>query len=80
MVLVLAFLVKVLSILGVGLLVFSISPSKDFIDPNDSWFEQQRKWIQRFRKQSDGYSMTVTVNPILLYSGLALSILGILLS
>jgi hypothetical protein len=71
---------KLLSIIGVGLLVFSISPSKDFVNPDDSWFEQQRKWIERFRKRKDGYSTTVSVNPLLLYSGLILSVLGILLS
>lgn len=71
---------KVLSIVGVGLLVFSISPAKGFVDPNDSWLEQQRKWIQRFYKRGYGTSTTVSVNPILLYCGLILSVIGIVLS
>jgi len=71
---------KMLSIVGVALLVFSISPSSDFKNPNDRWLMQQINWVRRYLKQKPGNTSTVDVNPIMLYSGLVLSIVGIILS
>ncbi len=70
---------KALSVVGVVLLALAISPTGDFVDPSDCWLRRQTKWIIRFFKES-GYSSPVTINPILLYSGLILGIVGIIIS
>jgi len=71
---------KLLSIAGVALLVFSITPSKQQDDPNDPWLVQQIKWVNRYIREAPGFSSTVDVNPVMLYLGLTLSIVGIALS
>lgn len=68
---------KIFSISAVVLLAASISPTGELFDEGDSWITRQLKWIKNLDK---GLSYPVTINPILLYLGVACGILGVLLS
>ena len=70
---------KFLAICGVIVLALSITPTGGFIDPDDVWWVSQWKWIQRALRQGP-HATPVTINPILLYLGLLLSVIGIALS
>ena len=70
---------KVLSIIGVIFLVCAISPTGDFVDPSDWVLKRQIKWMLRFLRERN-LGSPVIINPVLLYLGLILSIIGILLS
>ena len=69
---------KVLAMCGVLVLALSITPTGGFIDPDEGWWVTQWTWIQRTRRQGP-QATPVTINPLLLYLGMALSIGGIAL-
>jgi hypothetical protein len=70
---------KLLAMCGVVVLALSIAPTGGFIDPHDFWWVTQWKWIQRYLRQGQ-YATPVTINPLLLYLGMFLSVMGIALS
>jgi len=70
---------KLLAMCGVVVLALSIAPTGAFTDPHDAWIVTQWKWIQRYLRQGR-YATPVTINPILLYLGMLLSVVGIGLS
>ena len=67
---------KVFSILAVILLALSISPTGELFDANDGWITRQVKWMKKFDKS---FSYPVSINPILLWSGVLCGIAGIVL-
>jgi hypothetical protein len=69
---------KVLAMCGVLVLALSITPTGGFIDPDDGWWVTQWTWIQRTLRQGP-QATPVTINPLLLYLGMILSIGGIAL-
>jgi len=69
---------KVLAMCGVLVLALSITPTGGFIDPDAGWWGTQWTWIQRTLRQGP-QATPVTINPLLLYLGMALSIGGIAL-
>jgi hypothetical protein len=70
---------KLLAMGGVVILALSVNPTGEFIDPDDCWWVTQWKWIQRSLRQGQ-YATPVTINPIMLYLGIFLSVVGIALS
>jgi len=70
-------LIKVLSISAVILLAGSISPTGDWVNPNDCWIIRQKNWIKCFNKSQ---SYPVSIDPRFLYAGVVFGVLGILLS
>ncbi len=71
---------KLLAMCGVIVLALSINPTGEFIDPDDFWWVTQWKWIQRSLSHQGQHATPVTINPILLYLGILLSVVGIVLS
>jgi len=69
---------KVLTMCGVLVLALSITPTGGFINPDDGWWVTQSKWIQRTRREGP-QATPVTINPLLLYLGTVLSIVGMAL-
>ena len=53
------------------------TPTGELFDEKDTWITRQMKWIKKFDKR---FNYPVTINPILLYLGVAFGILGIMLS
>jgi hypothetical protein len=70
---------KVLAMWGVVTLALSITPTGDFIDPDDFRVVTQWKWLKRWLRHGQ-YATPVTVNPLLLYLGILLSVIGIALT
>ena len=70
---------KLLAMCGIVVIALAIAPTGSRIDPHDAWVVTQWKWIQRALRQ-ERYATPVTINPILLYLGIVLSIVGIALS
>ena len=69
---------KVLTMCGVLVLALSITPTGGFINPDDGWWVTQSKWIQRTRREGP-QATPVTINPLLLYLGMVLNIVGMAL-
>ena len=69
---------KVVTMCGVLVLALSITPTGGFINPDDGWWVTQSKWIQRTRREGP-QATPVTINPLLLYLGMVLSIVGMAL-
>ena len=68
---------KIFSATGVILVGISITPAGGFGSKEDNWFRKQLRWINEFPWIKD-LASTVIINPGLLYSGLLISVLGIL--
>lgn len=68
---------KLLSLAGVILLVFSVSPMGDVWDPRKSWLANIWRWIRNPRPD---LAMAVTVDPRFLYGGAFCTVIGILCS
>jgi hypothetical protein len=68
---------KLLSLAGVILLVFSVSPMGDVWDPRKSWLANTWRWIRNPRPD---LAMAVTVDPRFLYGGAFCAVIGILCS
>jgi hypothetical protein len=66
---------KVLTICGIVVMALAITPTGARIDPHDAWVVTQGKWIQRaLRREQE--ATPVTINPILFYLGILLSVIG----
>jgi len=57
-------------------LVLSLTPTGEVLDPHEAWWRARWQWMQRALRQ-DQAAPAVTVNPILLYLGLLLSVGGL---
>src|SRR2546422_10432942 len=67
---------KWLALWGLVVLVLSLTPTGEFIDPHEAWWSTRWQWMQRALRQ-DQAAPTVTINPILLYLGMLLSVGGL---
>jgi hypothetical protein len=70
---------KWLAMGGIVVLVLSIAPLGACIDPHDSWWGTRWKWMQCALRQEHA-ATPATVNPILLYLGMLLSVSGMALA
>ncbi len=70
---------KWLAMGGIVVLVLSIAPLGACIDPHDSWWGTRWKWMQCALRQEHA-ATPATVNPILLYLGMLLSVGGMALA
>jgi hypothetical protein len=71
---------KILGIIAVICLASAVSPPGDAVDPAHNWVQRQYHWLKRYWKKdltATGAS-PVTINPILLWLGVLLSIAAIL--
>ena len=66
---------KMVTICGIVVIALAITPTGSRIDPHDPWVVTQWKWIQRALRQEQD-ATPVTINPILFYLGILLSIIG----
>ena len=67
---------KWLALWGLVVLVLSLTPTGEVLDPHEAWWRARWQWMQRALRQ-DQAAPAVTVNPILLYLGLLLSVGGL---
>ena len=67
---------KWLALWGLVVLVLSLTPTGEVLDPHEAWWRTRWQWMQRALRQ-DQAAPAVTVNPILLYLGLLLSVGGL---
>jgi RNA recognition motif. (a.k.a. RRM, RBD, or RNP domain) len=67
---------KWLALGGIVVLVLSITPTGEFIDPHDAWWSTRWQWVQHALRQ-DHAAPAVTLNPLLLYLGMLLSVSGL---
>lgn len=65
---------KLLSLVGIVLLVLAVSPTRDFWDPQKSWLANTWRWICNPRPD---LATPVTIDPRYLYGGAICTILGI---
>lgn len=70
---------KWLAMGGIVVLVLSIAPLGACIDPHDSWWGTRWKWMQCALRQEHA-ATPATVDPILLYLGMLLSVGGMALA
>ncbi len=70
---------KGLALWGLVVLVLSLTPTGEFIDPHEAWWRTRWQWMQRALRQ-DQAAPVVTINPILLYLGMLLSVGGLALA
>jgi hypothetical protein len=70
---------KWLAMCGIVILVLSIAPMGAGIDPHDSWWGTRWKWMQRALRPEHA-ATPATVNPLLLYLGMLLSVGGMALA
>ena len=66
---------KMVTICGIVVIALAITPTGSRIDPHDPWVVTQWKWIQRALRQEQD-ATPVTINPILFYLGILLSVIG----
>ena len=66
---------KVVTMCGIVVMALAITPTGSRIDPHDAWVVTQWKWIQRAIRQEED-ATPVTINPILFYLGILLSVVG----
>ena len=66
---------KMVTICGIVVIALAMTPTGSRIDPHDPWVVTQWKWIQRALRQEQD-ATPVTINPILLYLGILLSVIG----
>ena len=66
---------KMVTICGIVVIALAITPTGSRIDPHDTWVVTQWKWIQRALRQEQE-ATPVTINPILFYLGILLSVIG----
>ena len=64
---------------GIVVLVLSIAPLGACIDPHDSWWGTRWQWMQGALRQEHA-ATPATVNPILLYLGMLLTVGGMALA
>jgi cold-inducible RNA-binding protein len=70
---------KWLAMCGIVVLVLSIAPLGACIDPHDSWWGTRWKWMPCALRQ-EHVATPATVNPLLLYLGMLLSVGGMALA
>src|SRR5262252_463702 len=61
---------------GLVVLVLSLTPTGACIDPYEAWWRTRWQWMQRALRP-DHAAPAVTVNPLLLYLGMLLSVGGL---
>ena len=66
---------KMVTICGIVVIALAITPTGSRIDPHDTWVVTQWQWIQRALRQEQD-ATPVTINPILFYLGILLSVIG----
>ena len=66
---------KMVTIGGIMVIALAITPTGSRIDPHDPWVVTQWQWIQRALRQKQD-ATPVTINPILFYLGILLSVIG----
>ena len=66
---------KLVTICGIVVIALAITPTGPSIDPHDPWVVTQWKWIQHALRQ-EPEATPVTINPLLFYLGILLSIIG----
>ena len=66
---------KMVTICGIVVMALAMTPTGSRIDPHDPWVVTQWKWIQRALRQEQD-ATPVTINPILFYLGILLSVIG----
>ena len=70
---------KFLTLAGVSMLALSMTPTGDGLDPREAWWRTPWQWRQR--TLSHGESATpVLINPLWLYGGILVSMVGIALT
>jgi len=67
---------KWLALGGLVVLVLSLTPTGACIDPSEAWWRTRWQWMQRALRP-DPAAPAVTVNPLVLYLGLLLSVGGL---
>ena len=70
---------KFLTMAGVIMLALSITPTGDWLDPREAWWRTQWQWIQRTLYHG-GSATPVLINPLWLYGGIIVSMVGIALT
>src|SRR6187402_3554476 len=66
---------KMVTLCGIVVIALAITPTGLRIDPHDTWVVTQWKWLQRALRQEQE-ATPVTINPILFYLGILLSVIG----
>ena len=66
---------KMVTLCGIVVIPLAITPTGSRIDPHDPWVVTQWQWIQRALRQEQD-ATPVTINPILFYLGILLSVIG----
>ena len=70
---------KWLAMCGIVVLVLSMAPLDVSIDPHEAWWRTRWQWMQRALRQEHA-AIPATVNPLLLYLGMLLSVGGMALA
>jgi hypothetical protein len=70
---------KFLTMAGVIMLALSITPTGDWLDPREAWWRTQGQWIQRTLYHGED-ATPVLSNPLWLYGGIIVSMVGIALT